>query len=560
MENLIKEFSSGKPVIILNEIDNSGNIFLSGEFIQGHYIHEMFSYSSGIVYITMSEEKACSLSLKSSFNLVDHLKIPVISNITPITPIQNPIIMSSCLSTPIMSCLSTPINFKNPNLLTNEDKAKIITEMASNNSNSNKFIKDNNIFPLVCKNGLLKEKQGYIEASIQLCILSGLNHLAVVCDLTNKDKTPMSLNECSKLSKTYNIPLATISDIHQYSEQINFKNPLKSNLIYTESSIKIKDYKDSFKLRIYKNNYTNKEISILYRGILGNEIILRLQDESLVTNIFKSNEEEEEYKQSINIIYKRGGMIMYIKDNHNLYNKVEHYRLKSYGEDNNVLNNSKENYFTYIHILKELGIQYIELISKNQNQIDSLKEYFKVKCVDNNNDIKNKSEESLLFINKESKESDFNINKDISISNKTVNIIYTIFNKDINLSIANKIKYKLEEYNLKVIFYEVPRVYEIPFVCNKLMNNFNKQNIYITLGFTFNDTYNNIDNVLINLQLKYNTIIINGIINNISKISLDEEYFEHIVNSSLADDLCLSTLQMLQYDNCNNTRSFFDQH
>jgi len=485
MENIIKDFSSGKPVIIMNEAENSGNIVFPGEYIQYQYILDMYSYSSGLIYVIMTESRACKIGLKKMNDITEE-----------------------------------PYS-----LITVDDKVKYIREIVFGESKT--FMKESNIIPLICKNGLLEEKRGISEASIQLCMLSSVNLVAITCELLNSDKKSMGLAECSVLSETFNIPLVNIKDIDDYSKKVNFKNSLKSSLTYTECSLQIKNYVDPFKLRIYKDNFTNEEISILYKGTICTETILRLQKEY---NVFNSSKYNEKLQKAMDTIYKKGGMIMYVKD-YDLFNKIKIQNLKEQGEFSFFKNEDNTDYSFCIRILKEMGIKYIDLISNDKSKVNIFKGKFKVKLLEEN--------EEITYILTPSKEHYFNINKEI-VYNKTVNIVSTIFNKNLVLKILKKIYSKLGEYNVKIILHEVPGIYEIPIACQKLTNGFNKSNIIIAVGVS-NKDIESVNKSLMEVQLKNDIIIINGIISYST-----EEQLEFELNSTTSEDLALSALHMIQ--------------
>jgi 6,7-dimethyl-8-ribityllumazine synthase len=232
----------------------------------------------------------------------------------------------------------------------------------------------------------------------------------------------------------------------------------------------------------------------------------------------------------MDMIYKKGGMIMYVRDC-NLFNKIKIYKLKEQGEFSFFNPEDNTDYSFCIRVLKEMGINHIELMSNNKTKINLLKGHFKVKFLEENN-------ETNINLTP-SKEQYFNISREL-VYNKTVNIVSTIFNKNMVLKMLKTLYSKLEEYNVKIVLHEVPGIYEIPIACQKLTNGFNKSNIIIAVGVT-NKSIESFNKSLMEIQLKNDTIIINGIISYST-----EEQLENELNSTISEDLALSALHMIQ--------------
>lgn len=545
MDSIIKEFSNGKPVIIMDNLDreNEGDIVFPAEFITSKNISDILKFSSGIICVTMTEERACKLGLTKMCNVNED---PNGTNFT-------------------VSCdhVSTTTG------VSSEDRTKTIRELVFS-ENKKDFTRPGHIFPLVCKKGLLDERKGHTEASVQLCMLSGLNPVAVICELMNPDGTMMRLKDCVKFSTTFNIPLITVNDIEKYSKKVNFKSTLESKLDYSECELSIKYFSLPFKFRVYKDPFTNEELSVLYRGEINNNTILRIHSECLTGNVFHSLHCDcnEQLQKAIEYIYYKGGMIMYVGNHEGrgigLFNKVKTYNLQANGEDTVTANTKlgfKEDCRDYsfcIRVLKEMGIININLLTNNQSKVDVLKPHFNVERIGMQSTKTNLNEKYLYTkIEKMNHSEDlvsenkvntlFKIDKD-RVYRKTVAIVFTTWNKKWVSEMVKKIHSKLDEYNIKVCFKEVPGAYEIPFVCQHLSKSISTLEAIIAVGIvlkgeTFHFEYicDSVYKGIMDVQLKNNVPIINGILT-----CLTEKQIEDRVNSSLPEDWALSALHIIQ--------------
>ncbi len=545
MESIIREFSKGNPVIIMDDLEreNEGDIVFPAEFITTQNITDTLTISSGIICVTMTEERACKLGLTKMCNVNED---PNGTNFT-------------------LSCdhISTTTG------VSAEDRAKTIRELVFS-ENKKDFTRPGHIFPLVCKNGLLDERKGHTEASVQLCMLSGLKPVAVICELMNPDGTMMRLKDCVKISSTFNIPLISVKDIEKYSKGINFKSTLESKLDYSECDLRIKWFALPFKYRVYKDPFTNEEISVLYRDKFNSKTVLRLHSECLTGNVFHSLHCDcnEQLQKAMEHVYYKGGIVMYVGNHEGrgigLFNKIKAYKLQAEGEDT-VTANTKlgfeedcRDYSFCIRVLKEMGITDIKLLTNNQSKVDALTSHFNVERVGipstktslNERYLTTKVEkmshsEDLITENKVN--TSFNIDKE-KVYRKTVAIVYTKWNKKWVLEMVRKIHLKLDEYDIKVSLNEVPGAYEIPFACQRLSTQMSSLKAIIAVGVVlkgetvhFEYICDSVYKGLMDVQLKTDIPIINGVLT-----CLTEKQAEDRVNSSLPEDWALAALHMMQ--------------
>lgn len=98
------------------------------------------------------------------------------------------------------------------------DRGLTCRTLAQSTSKPTDFLKPGHICPLrAADNGVL-QRRGHTEAAVDLCKLSGLPPVGVICELVNDDEqgTMMRLNNCVEFGKKFNIPIITIEDLAQY--------------------------------------------------------------------------------------------------------------------------------------------------------------------------------------------------------------------------------------------------------------------------------------------------------------------------------------------------------
>lgn len=553
MEKVIEHFSMGNPVIIMDDLEreNEGDIVYPAQFITENDITNILSISSGIICVTISEEKAVKIGLNV---MCKNNEDPNKTNFT-----------QTC------DHVSTTTG------VSSRDRFLTIKHMAEDNVKKEEFTRPGHIFPLVCKNSLLRERQGHTEASVQLCLLSNLKPIGVICELMNKDGTMMRLDDCKKLSLEQNIPLISVKDIIEYSDKINFVSPLnKPKFLISECELTIKVYEDNVKVKfcVYKDEFTNEEISIIKYGTIEDNTLVRIHSECFTGNVLHSLhcDCDEQLQKALKMIIDNGnGMVFYVFNHEGrgigLFNKVKAYKLQQEGEDTITANTKlglKEDcrdYSLCIRVLDEIGLKSIRLISNNKHKVDVFSNFFQVQRIGINSTI-NELNKKYLYTKIEKMEhsndlilenkfhTSFNIDKE-SVYQKTVAIVFTIWNKEWVSKMVKKITNKLEEFNIKIHLHTVPGAYEIPFACQHLSTKMKGLKAIIAVGVVlkgetvhFEYICESVYKGLMDVQIKHEIPIINGVLTCLTKKHADDR-----INSLLPEEWGLSALHMIQNHN-----------
>lgn len=97
------------------------------------------------------------------------------------------------------------------------DRALTCKTLATATSKPTDFLKPGHVCPLRAVDGGVINRRGHTEAAVDLCQLSGLEPVGVICELVNdRDGSMMRLNDCEEFGKQFNIPLITIDALADY--------------------------------------------------------------------------------------------------------------------------------------------------------------------------------------------------------------------------------------------------------------------------------------------------------------------------------------------------------
>jgi 3,4-dihydroxy 2-butanone 4-phosphate synthase/GTP cyclohydrolase II len=255
MEKALADFKLGNPIIVLDDTDreNEADIIIPAQFATTAMINKFIRNSTGIICVPMTESKAVQLGLTQ---MVTNNTDPNGTNYT--------------ITCDAVNC-GTGVSA--------EDRTKTILTLADPNSDKSKVRTPGHIFGLVAKPGLLNQRRGHTEASIQLCLLANLEPISVIVELMNPDGTMTRLDDISKNPALEDIPVISIKDIITYSTAGFYipKPPLytsECNLV-----INLNGIPTTFKTILFKDYFIGEEICVLQFGDIGEETYLRIHSE-----------------------------------------------------------------------------------------------------------------------------------------------------------------------------------------------------------------------------------------------------------------------------------------
>ena len=85
--------------------------------------------------------------------------------------------------------------------------------LADSNAKAGDFVRPGHVFPLVARDGGLRERRGHTEAGVHLCA-RGLAPAAVLSEPTTRDALDMArLDEVSRFAREHDLLLVRISDL-----------------------------------------------------------------------------------------------------------------------------------------------------------------------------------------------------------------------------------------------------------------------------------------------------------------------------------------------------------
>ncbi|NLL74725.1 MAG: GTP cyclohydrolase II, partial [Erysipelothrix sp.] len=235
------------------------------------------------------------------------------------------------------------------------------------------------MFPLIAKEGGVLVRNGHTEATVDLMKLADLKEIGLCCEIMAEDGTMMKQPELVTFAKDHNMVYITIKDLIEYIAQHN-------SIIERSAEVKLPTEYGDFKMVGYRDMRNNQEhVAIVKGNVFDQEhVLVRVHSECLTGDIFGSKRCDcgEQLHTALKRIETAGhGVVIYLKQEGRgigLLNKLKAYELQEQGYDTvdaNLMLGFKEDERTYevaAQILRDLGIQSVQLMTNNPDKINQL--------------------------------------------------------------------------------------------------------------------------------------------------------------------------------------------
>jgi 3,4-dihydroxy 2-butanone 4-phosphate synthase/GTP cyclohydrolase II len=361
IEQGIEDIRNGKMIILVDDEDreNEGDLYCAANQVTPEIINFMAKYGRGLICLTLTEEKACSLDLK-----------PMVKDN------ESPLGTAFTSSIDALEGVTTGISA--------QDRAHTILTAVAENANPEDFARPGHVFPLIARNGGVLVRPGQTEGSVDLSRLAGLPSTGVICEIMKEDGTMARMPDLIEFGEAHDINIVTVASLIKYrmaEEKLIYRKAQIQNLPRMEGNLEVVTYTSSL---------TPNDVYVaLIKGDIKPEenVLVRIHRECFLGDLFGSQlcECSKKLQRAREMITAEGkGVLLYIRRKD--FSSDEHQDLSFCGASNQILE-GKDTFQTLVFrreflncgvcakILLDLGIRKVRSITSNPDDQTTFKTY-----------------------------------------------------------------------------------------------------------------------------------------------------------------------------------------
>ncbi|HLG25967.1 MAG TPA: bifunctional 3,4-dihydroxy-2-butanone-4-phosphate synthase/GTP cyclohydrolase II [Candidatus Gracilibacteria bacterium] len=359
IDDAISDIKAGKIVIVVDDEnrENEGDLIMAASKATPAKINFMAREGRGLICAPLSEDIADGLDLP-----------PMVQNNT------ERVSTHFTVSVDLKSGTTTGISAS--------DRAKTVRALADPKSRPDDFLRPGHIFPLMARRGGVLVRAGHTEAAVDLARLAGLAPVGVVCEIMKTDGSMARLPQLMDFSSRHKLKIISIKDLIAYRCR---KETIVKRLALAAMPT---DY-GRFRLIAYKNASDSSEhLALVYGHVKGkSNVLVRIHSQCLTGESFASKRCDcgQQLEDSFHrITDEKAGVIVYLRQEGRgigLGNKIRAYELQDSGYDtvkaNRMLGFKADlrEYGMAAHIIRELGIKSVRLMTNNPAKVQGLKNH-----------------------------------------------------------------------------------------------------------------------------------------------------------------------------------------
>ncbi|MFF0269911.1 bifunctional 3,4-dihydroxy-2-butanone-4-phosphate synthase/GTP cyclohydrolase II [Kribbella sp. NPDC004536] len=359
IDDALTDISAGRPVIVVDDEDreNEGDLTVAAELATPETLALLIRYSSGLICAPMVGDD------------LDRLQLP------PMTVVnEDPKCTAFTVSVDARSGVSTGISAP--------DRCHTVRVLADPDTQATGLSRPGHVFPLRAVNGGVFVRGGHTEAAVDLMKLAGLRPVGVIGEVTKDDGRMARLPDLLQFGRRHRLKLVSIDDLRAYRRR-------NERLVRRTTEAKLPTRRGPFRVVGYQDLISGVEHLALVAGDIGDgrDVLVRIHSECLTGDALTSIRCDcgSQLDASLDAISRIGrGVVVYLRGHEGrgigLLEKIRAYGLQDDGLDTVDANlhlghpPDARRYEAAAHVLADLGITGVQLISNNPAKSEALRD------------------------------------------------------------------------------------------------------------------------------------------------------------------------------------------
>lgn len=192
MNKILEDMRAGRPIILVDAHDreNEGDLVVALEKANTENISFTMREARGLMCVPCAGE------------VLDRLEIP-------------PMVATNTDKNETPFTVSVDARDGTTTGMSVGDRLTTMAVLLNKESQPEDLTRPGHLFPLRARDGLLKERQGHTEGSVELALLAGLQPLTMICEIINADGTMASGEDLKAFAEEHGLNIVSIDEVYE---------------------------------------------------------------------------------------------------------------------------------------------------------------------------------------------------------------------------------------------------------------------------------------------------------------------------------------------------------